>query len=115
MLTLDIFRILESREIQNPLHFLHKNGFNYHTSRRLLSQHFAGISYRNLEKLCLLLNCTPDDLFSWSPDNNSVQTKPALKKLSGRQRKGSILNKLKQLPEDKLEQIRQFVDKVSEE
>ncbi|MBI1767430.1 MAG: helix-turn-helix transcriptional regulator [Bacteroidetes bacterium] len=115
MLTFDLARLMESKEIQNPLQFLMKSGLTRHTASRLLHQNVASINYRNLEQLCLILNCTPNDLFSWTPDSKKNTDKTALQKLAGRTRKGSILGKLKTLPEDKLDQLRQLVDKLSEE
>ncbi len=113
MLTFDLARLLESKEILNPLQFLMKSGFTRHTAHRLLRHRVDSISYRNLETLCLALNCTPNDLFSWVPASDSVNEKTALQKLTGRTRKGSFIGKLKSMPEDKLDQLRQFVDKLA--
>jgi len=114
MLTLDLQRLMELREIQNPRGFLVKAGFTYHAAGRLLKSELAELRY--IEKLCVALNCTPDDLFGWVPDKGMRHAKGhALEKLAGRKRKGSIVPKLKNLPEDKLEQLHQFIDKLTGE
>lgn len=111
MLRIDLSRFMASREILAPRKFLMSQGFTYHMAGRLLREQSGSISYENLEKLCHIFNCTPNDLYSWDPMGESVDNK-ALSKLSGRMRQSSILGKLKQLPDSKLDQIRQLVDKL---
>lgn len=116
MLKFDINSLMESREVQNPLNFMVKAGFNYHTARRLLNNETTHISNRHLEKLCLELNCTPDDLYTWVPGKSTKATgKIALSKLTNRNRKGSILPKVKTLPQEKLDELRKYIDKLAEE
>ena len=112
MLNLDINHLLELREIENPRKFLVKNGFTYSAAGRLLKNEIAGT--RNIEKLCLVLNCTPDDLFNWTSDKGMKNSKNvALSKLAGRKSIGRIVPKLKGLSENKLEELHQFIDKLS--
>ncbi len=116
MLTLDLARFIETRGIQNPLQFLTKAGFTYHTAGRLLRNQIAKLDYKHLEKLCLLFNCTPNDLISWTPTSSAkLSDKVALSRLAGRKRKGNIVSKLIQLPEDKIDQLRQMLDKLASE
>ncbi len=112
MLRIDLSRFMASREILAPRRFLISQGFTYHMAGRLLHEQTGSISYRNLEKLCRIFNCTPNDLYSWEPMEESADSKVALSKLAGRTRQSSILGKLKQLPDSKLDQIRQLVDKL---
>lgn len=111
MLRIDLFRFMASREILAPRRFLMSQGFSYHMAGRLLREQSESISYGNLEKLCHIFNCTPNDLYSWDPMGECADNK-ALSKLAGRTRQSSILGKLKQLPDSKLDQIRQLVDKL---
>jgi len=112
MLRIDLSRFMASREILAPRRFLISQGFTYHMAGRLLREQTGSISYKNLEKLCRIFNCTPNDLYSWDPMGETADTKVALAKLAGRTRQASILGKLKQLPDNKLDQIRQLVDKL---
>jgi hypothetical protein len=114
MLTLDLNRLLEHREIQNPRAFLVKSGFTYHKAGHLLKNQIGGL--RHLELLCLALNCTPNELFSWTPDKDvRSPKKQALSKLMDHKRNGRLLPKIKELPEDKLEELHRFIDKLSGE
>ncbi len=116
MLTLDLARFIETKEIQNPLRFLTKAGFTYHTAGRLLRNQITKLDYGHLEQLCLLFNCTPNDLLSWTPASSlKGSDKIALSKLAGRKRKGTLVSKLIQLPEDKIDQLNQMLDKLASE
>ncbi len=115
MLYVDLAQYMESREIQSPRRFLVEQGFTYHTAGRLLRSELRSISYKNLEKLCLIFNCTPNDLYRWKPGTKDSGDRIALRKLYGRSGSGGILGKLKQLPDSKLEQIKSLVDRLSQE
>lgn len=116
MLKFELQSLMESREVQDPLRFLIKVGFNYHTAHRLLRTNSRSIRMDHVEQLCIALNCTPDDLLVWEvPRTMGNLSKHPLKKLTNRQRKGSILPKIKSLPQDKLDELRQYIDKLSEE
>jgi DNA-binding Xre family transcriptional regulator len=116
MITLDLARFMETKAIQNPLRFLTQAGFTYHTAGRLLRNQVVKLDYRHLEKLCLLFNCTPNDLLSWTPASSSKGSdKIALTKLAGRKRKGNLVSQLIQLPEDKIDQLQQMLDKLASE
>ena len=116
MLRFELQSLMESREVHQPLNFLVKAGFNYHTAHRLLNTNPRSIRMDHVEQLCIALNCTPDDLLVWdAPKSMGNLSKHALKKLTNRQRKGSILPKIKSLPQDKLDELRLYIDKLSEE
>ncbi len=116
MLTLDLARVMETKGIQNPLQFLTRAGFTYHTAGRLIRNQIAKLDYGHLEKLCLLFNCTPNELLSWTPAASlKGSDKIALSKLAGRKRKGNLVSKLIQLPEDKIDQLSQLLDKLASE
>lgn len=116
MLRFELQSLMESREVHQPLSFLVKAGFNYHTAHRLLRSNTRSVRMDHVEQLCIALNCTPDDLLAWeAPRTMGNLSKHPLKKLTNRQRKGSILPKIKSLPQDKLDELRQYFDKLSED
>jgi len=116
MLKLDLHRIFEAKCIDDPYGFLRNAGFTVHTSHRLLHNHVGSISYRNLEALCLHLNCTIDDLFAWSPDNkHQVADTHAIHRLKRGARQGNMVQKLKQLPLDQLSKVRSFIEGLEKE
>lgn len=110
MLKLNLVSVMRQRGITNPAKYLVKNGFSYHRVNRLFRNEQDSISYTNLERLCLLLNCTIDDLFVWEkPAYISVPEQHALEKLLPKAQEVDMLQKMQQLPMEKLEQLKQFM------
>lgn len=113
MLKLDLRSYMKAREIEEPMRFLRRNGFSSYTASRLLHNVSDSISYRNLEKLCLALHCTPDDLFIWSTDNKTPEAdKHPLRKLQPKQSVGNLNQAIKRLPLDKLHEVKKFIEKL---
>jgi DNA-binding Xre family transcriptional regulator len=114
MLLLDLYRVFEDKGIENPHRFLRQNGFTAHTTSRLLNNKVDSISFKHLEQICLLLNCSVEDLFSWqSEDKTGMYKNHVMQKLKRGKSKGSITSKLKQLPLDKLNEVRNYIDQLS--
>lgn len=110
MLKLNLLGVMRQRGIANSAKYLVKNGFSYHRVNRLLRHEQDSISYKNLERLCLLLNCTPDDLFVWQkPNDLKVSDDHPLRKLLAKAEDLNVLQKLQELPMEKLEQLKQFM------
>jgi len=90
-----------------------KCGVPRHTATRLLSNQLKSISFRYLETICLRLNCTIDDLFTYTPDKNLLNhNQHALNKLKRLKTKDSVSSKLKDLTLDKLDQVRDFINEL---
>lgn len=63
MIKLYINRLMELKGItRNKAAFLKKNGFSDATAKRLAYGVPKVISFRHIEKLCNVFNCTPNDL-----------------------------------------------------
>ena len=62
MIKLDVLRLLE--EQGKTKYWLYKQlGMSYQNFSKMIHNQTKSIRYENIETLCLLLNCTPDDLF----------------------------------------------------
>lgn len=75
MLQLNILSILKARGIEQPYKFLVKNGFVPFTAHKLKNNKVEHIRIDHIERLCVLLNCTPNDIFEWMP-NDLLDDKP---------------------------------------
>ena len=116
MMRLDLYRIFEVKGVENPAHFLMKNGFTRHTTSRLLDNSMSSVSFKNLETLCLILHCTTDDLFSWrEPSGSTVYKDHVINKLRRGESKGNIAVKLKELLMHRPEEVQNFVDALSQD
>ena len=62
MIKLDVLRILE--EQGKTQYWLYKQlGMSYQNFSKMVNNQTKSIRYENIETMCLLLNCTPNDLF----------------------------------------------------
>jgi DNA-binding Xre family transcriptional regulator len=114
MIYLNLKPIFEAKGIDNPNYFLWKNGFTRHAAHRLLNNTKEGINFVHMEKLCLLLGCTPNDLFSWrNTDSTNVLPTTSLQKIVKERSKGTITQTLQKLPVHKLNELRNFLDDLS--
>lgn len=113
MLSLDLLRILEEKGIENPHRFLMQNGFTRHTATNLLHNLKSGLQFEHLEKLSLLLLCTPNDLLKWTyTDKLKQYTNHPIQSLRRGPSKGNISNKIKTLSPDKLDKVRNYLDSL---
>lgn len=61
MIKLDVLRILEERG--KTKYWLYKQlGMSYQNFSKMVNNQTKSIRYENIETMCLLLNCTPNDL-----------------------------------------------------
>lgn len=115
MIYLDLKQIFEDKGINNPNHFLWKNGFTRHTAHNLLNNKTVGISFKHLEQLCLLLNCSPNELLTWhNTDKTKNLQNHSLQILKKERSKGNINQTLQQLPVNKLNELRNFLNNLSQ-
>jgi len=109
MLQLQLSNVIKKRGIQDPIRFLVQEGFSYHMAHRLINNTADSVAFYNLEKLCIILNCTVDDLLLWSKDDNvAVPNTHPLNKLS----QSNVINinkTLMQLPLDKIAQLEKIL------
>ena len=62
MIKLDVLRILG--EQGRTKYWLYKQlGMSYQNFSKMVNNQTKSIRYENIETMCLLLNCTPNDLF----------------------------------------------------
>lgn len=111
MLFANLNRAFALRGIDKPSEILVKHGMSRPTISRLLSGEKGSLSYRHLEIICLVLNCTPNDLFDWKPDakvnppeNHSLY---ALKRV---EKTRSLKEIISDVPMEKLDQVEAFFD-----
>ena len=67
MIKLDVLRLLE--EQGKTRYWLYKQlGMSYQNFSKMVNNQTKSIRYENIETICLLLNCTPNDLFIITED-----------------------------------------------
>lgn len=67
MITLDVLHLLEKKG--KTKYWLYKQmGMSYQNFTRMIRNETKSIRYENIEALCLLLECTPNELFRITED-----------------------------------------------
>lgn len=116
MLILNVKALLQQQGHVYPQRHLVSHGFTQHTASRLLNNVTKTISYADLEKLCMLCRCTPDDLFVWEPGAGMENTeKNPLHKLRPKPNPHNPVESIKRLPLKKLQALQEFIEKLEKE
>ncbi len=74
MLILNFKRLFLARGIYRPNAFLLSKGFSINYASRLANNRVRQINLDQLERLCIFLNCTPNDLLQWFPTSKEEDT-----------------------------------------
>lgn len=114
MLKFNFPRIFKARGINRPARFLINHGYSASFATRLANDQTSRLNVTDVEKLCLILNCTPNDFFDWIPDTNdsSLENHP----LNELKRSDEILlaRLINEIPMDRLADIEKLVKKELE-
>jgi len=113
MFKFNVERIVELRGIEKPVKFLMTHGFTYQQAATLLSGEMNLVRLWQLERLCDILNCTPNDLMSWTPDAKRVL--PAAHSLNTLQKpvkQVNIQQIIKDIPIEKLDEFENMVTEL---
>lgn len=106
MLSLNLQPIFAARGIQRPYSFLVKAGFTTSTAHNLVSGELFSFQLRHIDKLCTVLNCTPNDLLVWSPNSHDLlPDSHPLTRLKDRRPDLNWQDTIKTAPLDELERI----------
>ncbi|HWB62236.1 MAG TPA: helix-turn-helix transcriptional regulator [Chitinophagales bacterium] len=110
MLQLNLKRIFKARAIEQPYKFLVKNGFVPFTAHKYKNGKVEHMRLDHIEKLCILLNCTPNDIFDWTP-NDLLDDHPnhPLQRIRRREKKIEINKLLSKMSLEKLEEIEKLI------
>ncbi len=106
MIYLDIERIMGLRGISSPQKYLMDNGFSSDIAQRILHNRNSYIKYHYLERICLLLHCTPNDVLTWQPFAGVDKAQPLFALVHNTQ---DVLDKLKSAPIEKLNKFSEWL------
>lgn len=111
MLTLDINPVIKTRGVEKPYTFLVKAGISPQSSTMIVQGKTRVFRLDHIEKICELLNCTPNDLLSWTPNKNvKLHDNHSLNKLKRDKKALQLQDTLKTLSLEQLNQIATFIN-----
>ena len=117
MLFLNLKPIFNARGIEKPYSFLVKNGFTYHAATNLLNSNTRIFRLDQIERLCEVLLCEPNDLLLWKPDSGKTiaPNNPLHKLIDTNENKTDLKNSLLNLPYQQLKEISNKLTKEIED
>ena len=115
MLYFNIRRVMKLRGIDKPYAFLVKNGFVSQTATNMVNNRLGRITPQQMEKLCLALYCTPNDLFEWQTDANiSGAENHPLKALIREKPAPHISELVRDLSVEKMGELEEFIKNMKD-
>ena len=116
MIRFNFTRVFVARGIERPYSFLRKAGISGSFSSRISKNEVARMNVSNLERLCMILHCTPNDLLEWTPEKDFDPTKKhPLDAIKNTNTMINISNSLISIPADKLAEIESLIQKKVKE
>ena len=114
MLFFNFKRIIKARGISKPFRYLLDQGFSVSFSTSMINNRTMRMDLETLEKLCVVSNCTPNELLEWVPDDPESDT-PNHPLAPLKRTKVNQLNQLiSKIPIDKLDSIESLIRKERE-
>jgi len=113
MLKINVTKVMEARGIAKPYSFMVKNGFTPAKASKIAKGDVEFLRLDHVEKLCGLLNCLPNDLFEWTPQDRKEDT--PTHPLQGIRKNENPLNMsevLKALPMEKFRLVEEMLSKL---
>jgi len=116
MLTLDLKPIFKERAIESPYTFLVKAGISPQSATKILNSKTRIFRLDHIEIICDKLNCTPNDLLSFTPKKDAKLAEThSLNKLKRNKNNFQLQDTLKTMSLEQLTEIANFINKKREE
>ncbi len=110
MIQYNFDRIFKARGIDRPFTYLKLAGFSDHFATKIKNNNVKRIELREIERLCILLKCTPNDFFEWIPDTNMQADKThPLNQVRKSDKVVDLTRTLNSIPLSELDEIEQMI------
>lgn len=110
MLYFNFARIFELKGIKRPFSYLTSLGYSTSNAGKITTGRIYQINTDRIEKICLDLNCTPNDILDFRPNpNNHLPDDHALHSLTKTELSKEINAKINTLSIEKIEQIHDII------
>jgi DNA-binding Xre family transcriptional regulator len=111
MLRYNFERVLKARGIDRPYAYLVQQGVHGHLASGIRKNKVRLLRMDSLEKICLILHCTPNDIMEWVPDER--QASDGDQPMNDLKRNDVVIHltqTLNALPLDKVEEVVKFAE-----
>lgn len=112
MLFYNFTRLFKSRGIDKPFSYLLSMGYSANVATRIINHRIERVKLSDLEKLCELFKCTPNDLLEWVPGKNEKDKENhPLFPLIRNEKVHDLTQLLHSIPLNKLVEIEELIQK----
>jgi len=111
MLKFDFPRVFKARGIDRPFSFLVNYGYSTNMATRIVNNRTRQVNLRDIEKLCMILKCTPNDFFDWVPGKSDINMENHPLNALKRSDKSVLAQLINDIPMDKLADIEKLINK----
>ncbi|WP_320054392.1 helix-turn-helix transcriptional regulator [uncultured Acetobacteroides sp.] len=110
MLAFSLKRIFAARGIEKPFTYMVRRGFSDNFATAIINGRKHQVNLREVERLCELFRCTPNDLLEWTPSaEQAIQKDHPLKPLERVEKVAQLNQLINTASMDRLEQIEAIV------
>ena len=110
MLKYNFDRVFKARGIDRPFTFLRQAGFSDQFATKIKNSRVSRMNLSHIERLCILLRCTPDDLYEWTPDRtHRIDKDHPMHKIKRSEKIVDITRTLNNVPLDQLDEIEEMI------
>lgn len=111
MLKLSARHLFAAKAIVSPQGFLRNNGFSSYMANDIVTEKVKNFKLDAMERLCLVLNCTPHDFLVWEPDAKITEpNKFELSKLIRQKEIIKLSEQLRGMTIAEIEEVNRFVE-----
>ncbi len=111
MLKFDFPRVFKARGIDRPFSFLVNYGYSTNMATRIVNNRTRQVNLRDIEKLCMILKCTPNDFFDWVPGKSDINMENHPLNALKRSDKSVLAQLINDIPMDRLADIEKLINK----
>ncbi|MBI9033984.1 MAG: helix-turn-helix transcriptional regulator [Bacteroidales bacterium] len=113
MLTYNFQRIFKARGIERPYSYLVNAGFSTEYASKINQKQVKRMDLREMEKFCILMRCTPNDLFEWTAEaEKQVDADHPINQIKKTDKAVDLIKTLSNVP---LAHLPAIEDKIKEE
>lgn len=110
MLRYNFDRVFKARGIEKRFSYLKRAGFTENFAAKISKNKVTHIRLQDLEKLCLLLRCSPNDFFEWTPETETeVEKDHPINNVRKPEKIVDITKTLNAIPINQLDKIEQLI------
>jgi DNA-binding Xre family transcriptional regulator len=110
MIIYNFKRILKARGIERPFSYLVKAGFSSSFATKVNNNRVKRLNLPEIERLCILLKCTPNDFYEWHPTKKQeLEPNHPLNKIKKSDKGVNISKMVGTIPLDQLDAIEKLI------